>query len=156
MIVKLPRMNQAEIRKLIRERMVCRIAFKGEDYPYMAPFQYVYANGHLYFHFTQYGRKMELIERDSRVCVEIEKYTQDFSDYSFVVLKGTLEPVTDPEERTDVINKMAKQGARNLSKNFLAAHGLGKADDWSSLTPDRPLVVMKLSKVAEEIGLRSP
>jgi len=156
MIVRLPRMSQAEIRKLIGEQMICRIAFKGEDHPYMAPFQYVYANGHLYFHFTQYGRKVELIERDNRVCVEIEKYTSDFSDYSFVVLKGTLEPVTDPRERAEVINVMAREGARNLSRNFLAAHGLGKEDDWSCLTPERRLVIMKLSKVAEEIGLKSP
>lgn len=156
MTVKLPRMGRAEIRKLIGERMICRIAFKGEDYPYIAPFQYVYANGHLYFHFTQYGRKVELIEKDNRVCVEIEKYAPDFSDYSFVVLKGTLEPVTDPRERAEAIKRMAQEGARNLSTNFLAAHGLGKDGGWSTLAPEKPLVIMKLSRVAEEIGLKSP
>jgi len=156
MIVRLPRMSQAEIRKLIGEQMVCRIGFKGEDYPYMAPFQYVYANGHLYFHFTQYGRKVGLIERDNRVCVEIEKYTPDFSDYSFVVLKGTLEPVTDPRERAEVIERMAQESARKLSTSFLAAHGLGKDGGWSSLAPEKPLVIMKLSRVAEEIGFKSP
>jgi len=149
-------MSRAEIRKLIGERMICRIAFKGEDYPYIAPFQYVYANGHLYFHFTQYGRKVELIEKDNRVCVEIEKYTPHFSDYSFVVLKGTLEPVTDPRERAEAIKRMAQEGARNLSTNFLAAHGLGKDGGWSTLAPEKPLVMMKLSRVAEEIGLKSP
>lgn len=87
MIVRLPKMENAEIEELIREQMLCRIAFKGDKYPYMAPFQYVYLNESLYFHFTDYGKKMKLLRRDNHVCVEIEKYQPDLSEYSFVVLR---------------------------------------------------------------------
>jgi len=78
-------MEKLEIEKLLREQMVCRIAFKGNEYPYMAPFQYVAMDGFLYFHFTDYGKKMRLLEKDKRVCVEIEKYRPDLSEYNFVV-----------------------------------------------------------------------
>ena len=61
-IFKLPKMTKQEIWKLIRRQRLCRIAFKGKDYPYLAPFQYVVLNGILYFHFTDYGTKMKLIE----------------------------------------------------------------------------------------------
>lgn len=88
-IVKLPKMEKHEINQLIREQMLCRIAFKGDEYPYMAQFQYVLMNGSIYFHFTDYGKKMKLLERDKRVCVEIEEYRQDLSEYSFVVLRGS-------------------------------------------------------------------
>ena len=156
MIVRLPQMEKREIEKLIREQMLCRIAFKGDKYPYMAPFQYVYMNGSLYFHFTDYGKKMRLLEKDNRVCVEIEKYRADLSQYSFVVLRGALKIVTGPQERAKVIKRLAEEGKQKLSTNFLAAHGFKKEEDWSSFTPEKPLVVVKLEDIAEEIGLKSP
>jgi len=156
MIVRLPQMEKREIEKLIREQMLCRIAFKGDKYPYMAPFQYVYMNGSLYFHFTDYGKKMRLLEKDNRVCVEIEKHRADLSQYSFVVLRGALKIVTDPQERAKVIKRLAEEGEQKLSTNFLAAHGFKKEEGWSSFTPEKPLVIVKLEDIAEEIGLKSP
>jgi nitroimidazol reductase NimA-like FMN-containing flavoprotein (pyridoxamine 5'-phosphate oxidase superfamily) len=155
-VVKLPKMEKSEIEKLLQEQMLCRIAFKGDKYPYMAPFQYVLMGGSLYFHFTDYGKKMKLLERDKRVCVEIEKYRPDLSEYNFVVLRGELEVVRDPQERAKVINRIAEEGKQKLSTNFLVAHGFQKEEGWSSFTPERPVVIVKLKEVAEEIGLKSP
>jgi nitroimidazol reductase NimA-like FMN-containing flavoprotein (pyridoxamine 5'-phosphate oxidase superfamily) len=154
--VKLPKMKEDEIKKVIKEQMLCRIAFKGKNYPYMAPFQYVYMNDTLYFHFTDYGRKMQFLERDKRVCVEIEKYQPDMSEYNFVVLRGSIEIVNDTQERSRVIKKMAEDGKRKLSRNFLAAHGFKKEEGWSALSPEKPLVIVKLTDIVEEIGLKSP
>ena len=155
-IAKLPKMDKHEIEKIIGEQMLCRIAFKGDEYPYMAPFQYVFMNGALYFHFTDYGKKMRLIEKDKRVCVEIEKYTPDMSEYNFVVLRGKLKGVADPEEKAKVINRMAEEGKQHLSTNFLVAHGFKKEEGWSSFTPEKPVVIVKLEEVAETIGIKSP
>jgi nitroimidazol reductase NimA-like FMN-containing flavoprotein (pyridoxamine 5'-phosphate oxidase superfamily) len=55
--VKLPKMSEDEIEKLVEEQMLCRIAFKGDQHPYIAPFQYIRINGTLYFHFTDYGKR---------------------------------------------------------------------------------------------------
>jgi len=149
-------MEKQEINQLIREQMLCRIAFKGDEYPYMAPFQYVLMNGSIYFHFTDYGKKMKLLEKDKRVCVEIETYKPDLSEYKFVVMRGTLKVVTDPNERTMVIRRMAEGGEQKISPNFLAAHGFKKEEGWSSFTPEKPLVIVKLENVTQEIGLKSP
>jgi nitroimidazol reductase NimA-like FMN-containing flavoprotein (pyridoxamine 5'-phosphate oxidase superfamily) len=149
-------MAKHEMDKLIREQMLCRIAFKGAEYPYIAPFQYVFMDRTLYFHFTDYGKKMKLLERDKRVCVEIEKFRPDLSEYNFVVFRGTLKVVEDHLERTKVIKKMAKEGQQKVSVNFLAAHGFKKEEGWSSLTPEKPLVVVKLVEITEEVGLKSP
>ena len=155
-VVKLPKMEKFEIEKLLQEQMLCRIAFKGDKYPYMAPFQYVLMDGFLYFHFTDYGKKMRLLEKDKRVCVEIEKYRPDLSEYNFVVFRGELRLVGDPQERAEVINRIAEEGKQKLSTNFLAAHGFKKEHGWSSFTPEKPVVIVKLKEVAEEIGLKSP
>jgi len=154
--VKLPKMDMHEIEKLIREQMLCRIAFKGSKYPYMAPFQYVFVDAALYFHFTDYGKKMRLLERDKHVCVEIERYRPDLSEYSFVVLRGRLKVVTDPQERARAIKRMAKEGEQKLSTNFLAAHGFKEEEGWSSFTPEKPMVIVKLEEVKQIIGLKSP
>ena len=155
-LVKLPRMDRGEINNLLKNQLLCRIAFKGDKYPYMAPFQYVLIHGSLYFHFTDYGKKMKLLDMDKRVCVEIEKYRSDLSEYNFVVLRGELEVLNNSDERDNVIHRMAEDGKLKLSTNFLAAHGFKKEQGWDSFTPEKPIVIVKLKKVTEQIGLKSP
>ena len=155
-LVKLPKMDGEEINNLLKNQLLCRIAFKGDKYPYMAPFQYVLIHGSLYFHFTDYGKKMKLLDKDKRVCVEIEKYRSDLSEYNFVVLRGDLEVLNDSDERANVIHRMAEEGKLKLSSNFLAAHGFKKEEGWDSFTPEKPIVIVKLKKVTEQIGLKSP
>ena len=155
-IVKLPRMEKREIEELIEEQRLCRIAFKGSEYPYIAPFQYVRLNGKLYFHFTNYGKKMGLLDRDKRVCVEIENCLPDLSEYRFVTLQGKLKVVTESREREDAIRMMARTGEEEFSSNFLAVHGFSREDGWSTLSPEKPLVIVKLDEITKELGLRSP
>ena len=156
MSVKLAKMNKKEITELMMKQNLCRIAFKGTDYPYIAPFQYAYFNGTLYFHFTDFGKKMRLLERDNRVCVEIESYSSDLNRYNFLVLRGRLETVTDPVERAKAINNLAEEGKNRISTNFLAAHGVKKEEGWEAFVPERPLLIIKLKEIAEKIGLKSP
>jgi hypothetical protein len=149
-------MCEDEIEALIREEQICRIAFRGEKTPYLIPFQYVVKNGRMYFHFTDYGRKMSLLRRSELVCVEIERFTPDMSQYRFVVITGSLEIVKDQTERTEAIKAIVETGTRSLSANFVAVHGFKKEDGWSSITADKPMIIVKLAKVTERIGLKSP
>ena len=154
--LRLPRMKKGEIERLIKGQFLCRIAFRGEEYPYIIPFQYAYANGVLYFHFTAYGRKMKLIEQDEKVCVEIEQFDSDLSRYMFVTLKGRLSIVTNPSEKEEVIEKMRLFGKERLSRNFLAAHGLRADENWDSLTEAQSVVIVKLHPIVAKSGLKSP
>ena len=154
--VRLPRMCEDEIEALIREEQICRIAFRGEKTPYLIPFQYVVMNGRMYFHFTDYGRKMSLLSRGEPVCIEIERFTPDMSQYRFVVITGSLEIVKDQTERTEAIKAIVETGTRSLSANFVAVHGFKKEDGWSSITADKPMIIVKLAKLTERIGLKSP
>ena len=154
--VKMPKMKENEIEQLVREQFLCRIAFRGDQQPYIAPFQYVVANGTLYFHFTDYGKKMSFFKQETPVCVEIERYTPNLSEYQFVVLTGKLRLVEDREERKMAIKKMAEVGRQRLSPNFLVAHGFSQGSDWGAFTADKPILVMKLDEVTEKTGLKSP
>jgi nitroimidazol reductase NimA-like FMN-containing flavoprotein (pyridoxamine 5'-phosphate oxidase superfamily) len=154
--VEMPKMKENEIEELIGEQFLCRIAFIGDLRPYIAPFQYVVVNGSLYFHFTDYGKKMSFFKQKTPVCVEIERYTSNLSEYGFVVLTGKLRLVEDHEERKMAIEKMADVGGKKLSANFLLAHGFSQGSDWTDFTADKPILIIKLDDVTEKIGLKSP
>ncbi len=155
---KLESMTPQEIKALVQTSHLCRIAFKGDEHPYIAPFQYAYVNDSMYFHFAAYGRKMRYLSEDPAVCVEIEQNAPDMSDYRFVALCGTLVFVTDAAEKATAINAITAIALReSLSNKFLAAHGLGSKADWRSFEPT-PLdaEVVKLTKIVEVTALKSP
>jgi len=154
--VEMPKMKENEIEELIGDQFLCRIAFIGDLQPYIAPFQYVVVNGSLYFHFTDYGKKMNFFKQKTPVCVEIERYTSNLSEYRFVVVTGKLRLVEDHDERKRAIEKMAEEGKKKLSANFLLAHGFSQGSEWTDFTADKPILIMKLDNVTEKIGLKSP
>ncbi len=149
-------MNKNEIEEAIRNQYLCRIAFNGKDGPQISPFQYVYMDSHLYFHFTNYGDKISFLSEGKQVCVEIENYKPDFSEYCFVLLYGTLKAVQDSEEKRKVIEKMAETGKEKLSPQFLFAHGFDGKEGWGILNEDQEMLIVKLYNVTAERGLKSP
>lgn len=154
--VKLPSMSRKEIDDLIETQFLCRIAFRGKDSIHITPFQYAYINKCLYFHFTDYGNKLFLLKEGFPVCVEIEKYSPDLSEYAFVSLTGTLKLVVEEEERRRAIQRMTEVGAAKLSTNFLYAHGFEGQSGWASFNADQPILILKLEEVTAIKGLKSP
>jgi nitroimidazol reductase NimA-like FMN-containing flavoprotein (pyridoxamine 5'-phosphate oxidase superfamily) len=153
--VKLPKMQDREVEELINEQFLCRVAFKGTIYPYIAPFQYAVVNGTIYLHFTEYGKKMNFLEQGTPVSVEIERYTPNLSEYAFVVLTGRLKLVKNSEEKKVAVQKMAEVGKKRLSPNFLVAHGFSKGSEWLNFSENQEILIIKL-EVTENMGLKSP
>ncbi len=48
-VVKILRMEKGERDRLIEEEHLCRIAFRGERYPHIAPFVYLFDGRFMYF-----------------------------------------------------------------------------------------------------------
>jgi uncharacterized protein len=153
--VKLPKMQDREVEELINEQFLCRVAFKGTTYPYIAPFQYAVVNGTIYLHFTEYGKKMNFLEQGTPVSVEIERYTPNLSEYAFVVFTGRLKLVKNSEEKKLAVQKMAEVGKKRLSPNFLVAHGFSKGSEWLNFSENQEILIIKL-EVTEKMGLKSP
>ncbi|MGA9621667.1 pyridoxamine 5'-phosphate oxidase family protein, partial [Methanoregula sp.] len=68
-VVKIPRMEKQEYDRLIEKGYVCRIAFQGEKYPYIAPFLYVFDGSFMYFLSTKYGKKQEYFKKSPHASV---------------------------------------------------------------------------------------
>ena len=154
-VIKLPQMTPEEIERVLQEKSLCRVAYQDGELPYISPFQYVYLNRTLYLHMTRYGKKTQLHQLNRHVCIEIEDYTPDLSNYAFVALKGTLVNVTDLQERQQALDAMAAYGNKHLSTEFLLAHGFDPAAGWNVLTKDPSLAIFKLVNIIEQVGLKS-
>jgi hypothetical protein len=155
-IVKIPRMDKKEYDWLIEEGYICRIAFQGEKYPYIAPFLYVFDGKFLYFLSTKYGKKIEYFRKSPHVAVEVEKYTRDLSCYTFVSMQGYLEEVTDSIEkklvRKEFVNLIRD---RKLSSNILAALGHSPQDPPSAIAREERSLVWKLIGVKDMVALKN-
>jgi hypothetical protein len=149
-IVKLPKMEKTEYDKFISKQYLCRVAFRGDKYPYIAPLLYIFDGNHMYFLSTNYGKKISFFRENPYVLVEIEEYEKDFSDFSFMTLSGKLVQIDDEKKdeniRKDFV-KMIKE--RNLSKNIMIALGHSSEEPLESLVNEKRSIVWKLTDVEE-------
>jgi nitroimidazol reductase NimA-like FMN-containing flavoprotein (pyridoxamine 5'-phosphate oxidase superfamily) len=153
-VVKLPEMSDEEIEDALQSNYLCRIAFIDENYPYISPFQYVYMSDQMYFHLTDYGKKMKIIEQNNHVCVSIENFEPDLKRYYFISLQGELVPVEDNEEKKQVFMQMLKDAKDKYSQNFLTAHGFNKEKGWEAFELKNQLIFTLIQK-KKAIGLKS-
>jgi len=153
--LKLPTMSDNEIKQALQEGNISRIAFVDDTYPYIAPFQYVNLDNTLYFHFTDYGKKKNILEKNQNVCVSIEHLEDDLSSFYFISIQGKLALVEDKQEKLEVLKQMVNNARKTFSQNFLTAHGFEKENEWDVLAK-KNLVLYKFVQMREPIGLKSP
>lgn len=155
-IVKIPRMEKEEYDSLIEKGYICRIAFQGEKYPYIAPFLYVFDGKFLYFLSTKYGKKLDYFRKSPYVAVEVEKYTRDLSSYTFVSMQGYLKEVTDSIEKKLVRQEFVDLiKERRLSTNILAALGHSPQDPPEAIALEERSLVWKLTGVMDMVALKN-
>jgi nitroimidazol reductase NimA-like FMN-containing flavoprotein (pyridoxamine 5'-phosphate oxidase superfamily) len=155
-IVKIPRMEKQDYDRLIDEGYVCRIAFQGEKYPYIAPFLYVFDGKFLYFLSTKYGKKIEYFRKSPYVAVEIDKYTRDLSCFTFITLQGYLEEVTNSIDRKLIRQEFVTLiKERKLSNNILAALGHSPQDPPEAIALEERSLVWRLTGVKDLVALKN-
>ncbi|MDD1679339.1 MAG: pyridoxamine 5'-phosphate oxidase family protein [Methanomicrobiales archaeon] len=155
-IVRIPRMAKGEYDQLISEGFICRIAFMGEKYPYVAPFLYVFDGSFMYFLSTKYGKKIGYFRRNPYISVEVEKYTHDLSTYTFVTIQGRLEEVRDAIEKKKIRQKFVQMiKDHHLSQNILAALGHSPTDQVEVIGAEERSCIWKLVGVEDIVALKN-
>lgn len=155
-ITKIPRMEKEEYDRLIHDGYVCRIAFSGDAFPYIAPFLYVFDGQYMYFLPTMYGRKIEYFRKDPSVSVEIEDYSHDLSCFTFMSLQGFLEEITDPQEKKKIRNAFVDLiKTKRLSPKVLSALGYSPADSPDVITSQEKNLVWRLVGVKDIVALKN-
>ena len=106
-------MDKSDIEAIIQKAQACRIAMADGDQPYVVPVCFGYRRNTLYFHSSPRGRKMDVLRRNGRVCVEFDVDAEvaphelpcKFSfRYRSAIAFGRAVEVTDPAEKLEGLN----------------------------------------------------
>ncbi|MCD1293414.1 flavin-nucleotide-binding protein [Methanocella sp. CWC-04] len=153
-VFKLPKMSEEEVKEMLRSCRICRMALNDDPQPYIIPLDYVFINDKIYFHFANYGRKVDLFNKNPNVCVEIDKYNEDITDYKSVTLMGRLSLVRDTKEKEEASEALlASIGSRGGKEKVAARHGF-ECMDKKTLSSKESLL-LRLD-VRDYIALKSP
>jgi hypothetical protein len=102
----------AELRRILRDARVCRLAMVDGDRPYLVPLTFALDGDDLVLHSAGAGRKLDLLRRNPAVCFEVEEGVElapaatacDFTmRYRTVIGAGQVEFVEDPAERARLL-----------------------------------------------------
>ena len=64
--------DRALIDSIIRRSQVCRLGLSDQGQPYVVPLCFGYDGKALYFHCAMEGRKIDILRRNDRVCIEFD------------------------------------------------------------------------------------
>jgi len=65
-------LDPARIEAVLEKASVCRLVLCDGGQPYVVPVCFGHKNHAIYFHSAPEGRKLDILSRNSRVCVELE------------------------------------------------------------------------------------
>ena len=57
---------------IIRRSTMCRLGMSDDGQPYVIPMSFGYQDGAVYFHCAPEGRKIEILRKNPRVCIEFD------------------------------------------------------------------------------------
>ncbi|HOP04192.1 MAG TPA: pyridoxamine 5'-phosphate oxidase family protein [Tenuifilaceae bacterium] len=122
-------LSKEEVNGIIRKCEVCVVGMvDGENGPYVLPFNFGFRDNRLYIHSGPEGKKIELWEKDPRVCVSFstdyqmriqnENVACSYSmRYKSVLLYGAVKQIENLEEKEQALNIIMEKysGRSNFS-----------------------------------------
>jgi len=124
--------NRPELESILARAQVCRLAMASEGAggpaPYVVPVFSAFRGGRLYVHCAEEGRKLEVLARNPRVCVEVDecrgirpadKPCAFTSMFRSVIGFGTVRRIDDPQAKREALDLlMAKYAGRATGPGF--------------------------------------
>ncbi len=101
-----------EMENILQAALVCRIAMNDEQAPYVVPVNFGYRDGSIYVHSAPEGKKIDLLQRDNRVCFEVETDLEVLTDdkpckwgmkFRSVIGHGKAFVLRNAEEKRDAL-----------------------------------------------------
>ena len=90
-------MTFGEIEGLLNRVRYGHLGCAQNNHPYVLPIHFAYDDRTIYIYTTE-GKKSEIIDANSEVCLQVEEVIDD-ENWSSVVVVGDAEKLTDTEER---------------------------------------------------------
>jgi nitroimidazol reductase NimA-like FMN-containing flavoprotein (pyridoxamine 5'-phosphate oxidase superfamily) len=116
-------LDQDEIEQLLLRLNYGHLACTDGLEPYVVPIHYAYDEPYIYIYTTE-GKKSGLIERNPRVCLQIEEVV-DGSNWQSVIVQGEAEHLTDEVERTNALKAVVR-----MNPTLTPAVSIRWMDNW--------------------------
>jgi nitroimidazol reductase NimA-like FMN-containing flavoprotein (pyridoxamine 5'-phosphate oxidase superfamily) len=110
--------DRKSIVEILASGKVCRLALTDGRMPYMVPVNYGYKDNALYVHSSKSGKKIDMIQKNSTVCFEIEQGVEIVSAdapcswntrYTCLIGYGRAELLPDRRGKTEGLEAIMKQ-----------------------------------------------
>ena len=100
--------DREEMEAILQAAQVCRLAVADGEEPYVVPLCFGYESGSFYFHSAFEGRKIDILKKNPRVCIEADSTAGLIRDadpcawgvrYASVICTGRARFVVDAMEK---------------------------------------------------------
>ena len=124
-------LTKEEVEELLERGQDCVLATHGDNgYPYAVPMNFVYFNDKIYMHGLPKGQKVDNINRNSKVCVEVHEMEEllygDNSvacdvnvKYKSLIILGYAKVLTDFSSKVTILSKIVKKYTPHLSDQII-------------------------------------
>jgi nitroimidazol reductase NimA-like FMN-containing flavoprotein (pyridoxamine 5'-phosphate oxidase superfamily) len=140
-------LTKAETEQILRTALVGRLGLSHDNQPYVVPLNFVYENGHIFFHSAETGMMIDYLRTNPSVCFEVDEYIATvpgpipckFSTaYRSVIVFGTGRVLTDLDEKTAALRlQVAKYAGRKHAEQLTTA----EVDEYRSSLGSKTTVV---------------
>lgn len=110
--------DRESLEQILSIAPVCRLALLDGDLPYIVPMNFVYEGSSFYLHSRKSGKKIDLLRKNKKVCIETEILGDLISgetpcDYGYtfksVIASGTAEILEERELKQTALSKISQK-----------------------------------------------
>jgi len=110
--------DRAEIDAIIRQCRVCHLGLSDDGEPYIVPLCFGYDGEALYFHSAREGKKIDILRKNNRVCIEFDLHGEMKESehgckwgitYRSVIGFGTAELLDDGDAKRKALDILMAQ-----------------------------------------------
>jgi len=125
--------DRAEMEQIVNRASVGRLGLADADEPYVVPLNFVYHDGCIYFHTGLDGRKLEIIEKNPRVCFEVdeegdlvvnEQSCLSTAYYYSVIAWGNARLLQETEDKMKALERLVAKYAGDKKCEPIPEHAL--------------------------------
>jgi nitroimidazol reductase NimA-like FMN-containing flavoprotein (pyridoxamine 5'-phosphate oxidase superfamily) len=124
--------EEKEIEELLARATVGRLGLADGGEPYVVPLNFVYGKGRIYFHAGLEGRKIDMLNKNPRVCFEVDELTEivvnreascfSTAHYHSVIAWGTSRFLESDEEKLAALDLLMQKYAKGDTYEPIAEH----------------------------------
>ena len=110
--------DKSLIESILQKSKVCRIGLSRDNEPYIVPVIFAYEENCIYFHSAHAGKKIDILQQNSRVCVEIDELNDVVAGkkaclfglrYISIIGFGKASFITDLDEKSAALNLLMRK-----------------------------------------------